>query len=71
MGEHISLTVNGARRKLDVAYFHGCLIVSGLVGLVTQSGTLFWLALVVSFALCCHSGEIRHWSNSGHAGRGQ
>ena len=50
----------GARQKLNVAYFHGCLIVSGLVGLVGQSRTLFWLALIVSFALGCHSGEIRH-----------
>ena len=39
----------GARQKLNAAYFHGCLIVSGLVGLVAQSWTLFWLALVVSF----------------------
>ena len=61
----------GARQKLNVAYFNGCLLVSGLVGLVGQSWTLFWLALIVSFALCCHSGEIRHRSSSGHAGKGR
>jgi hypothetical protein len=59
----------GARQKLNVAYFHGCLIVSGLVGLVGQSWTLFWLALIVSFGLCCHSGEIRHRPDPRRAGR--
>ena len=47
---------------------HVCLIVSGLVG---QSWTLFWLALIVSFALCCHSGEIRHRPDPRRAGRGR
>ena len=37
----------GARQKLNAAYFNGCLIVSGLVGLVAQCWTLFWLALIV------------------------
>ncbi len=59
----------GARQKLNVAYFNGCLIVAGLVGLVAQSWTLFWLALVVSFGLCCHSGEIRQRPGSGQANR--
>ena len=49
-----------ARQKLNVAYFHGCLIVAAMVGLVGQSRALFWLALIVSLGLCCHSGEIRH-----------
>ena len=61
----------GARQKLNAAYFHGCLIVSGLVGLVSQSWTLFGLALIVSLALCCHSGEIRHRPSSGRMGRGR
>ncbi len=60
-----------ARQKLNAAYFNGCLIVSGLVGLVGQSWTLFWLALIVSIALSCHSGEIRHRPSAGHAGRGR
>ena len=59
----------GARQKLNAAYFNGCLIVSGLVGIFAQSWTLFWLALVVSFRLCCHSGEIRHRPDPGRAGR--
>ena len=50
---------------------HGCLIVSGLVGLFGQSWTLFWLALVISFALCCHSGEIRHRPDPRRVGRGR
>ncbi len=61
----------GARQKLNAAYLHGCLIVAGLVGLVGQSWTLFWLALVASFALCCHSGEIRHRPDPRRAGRGR
>ena len=61
----------GAREKLNVAYFHGCLFVSGLVGLVGQSWTLFGLALIVSFALCCHSGDIRHRPAPRRAGRGR
>ena len=50
----------GARQKLNGAYFNGCLIISGLIGLVAESWTLFWTALVVSIALSCHSGGIRH-----------
>ncbi len=61
----------GARQKLNVAYFNGGLIVAALVGLVAQSWTMFWLALIVSFALCCHSGEIRHRPDPGRAGRGR
>jgi hypothetical protein len=55
--------------KLNAAYFHGCLIVAALVGLVAQSWTLSWLALIVTFSLCCYSGEIRRRTSSGHAGR--
>ncbi len=61
----------GARQKLNVAYFHGCLLVSGLVGLVAGSWTMFWLALVVTVVACCHSGEIRHRPDPWHAGRGR
>jgi hypothetical protein len=61
----------GARQKLNAAYFNGCLIVSGLVGLVAQSWTLFGLALIVSFGLCCRSGEIRHRPETWRRGRGR
>jgi hypothetical protein len=61
----------GARQKLNAAYFNGCLIVAALVGLVAQSWTLFGLTLIVTVALCCHSGEIRHRPGSGQAGRGR
>ncbi len=60
-----------ARQKLNVAYFHGCLIASCLVGIVAQSWTLFGLALVVTVGACCHSGEIRHRPDSGRVGRGR
>ena len=58
----------GARQKLNAAYFNGCLIVSGLVGLVGQSWTLLWPVLILSLGLCCHSGEIRHRPDPRRAG---
>ncbi len=61
----------GARQKLNTAYFNGCLIIAALVGLLAQSWTVFWLALIVSLGLCCHSGEIRHRPDPRRAGRGQ
>ena len=61
----------GARQKLNAAYFNGCLIIATLVGLVAQSWTLFGLALIVSFALCCHSDEIRHRPESRLVGKGR
>ena len=61
----------GARQKLNVAYFNGCLVVSALVGLVGQNWALFWLALIVSLALCCHSGEIRHRPDPRRVGNGR
>jgi hypothetical protein len=61
----------GARPTLNVAYLHGGTIVSGLVGLVAGSCMLSGLSLVVSFALCCHSGEIGHRPDFGRAGRGR
>ena len=60
----------GVRQKPNVAYFNGCLLVSGLVGLAAQSWTLFGLAMVVMVVAGCHSGEIRHRPGSG-AGRGR
>ena len=61
----------GARQKLNAAYFNGCLIVAGLVGLVGQSWTLFWLALVVAVAACVHSGGIRHRPEARPSRRGR
>ncbi len=61
----------GARQKLNAAYFNGCLIVAALVGLVGKSWALFWLALIVTVGLSCHSGEIRHRPDPGRVGRGR
>ena len=36
-------------------YTDSCLIVAVVVGLVMQSGTMFWLALVVAVAACVRS----------------
>ena len=61
----------GARQKLNAAYVYGCLIISGFVGLITQSWALFWVALVVTVAICSHSGGIRHRTHARHMRRGR
>ena len=48
-----------ARRKLNRAYFNGSLIIAGLIGIVTTSGTAFVCAAGVLLALNLMSGEIR------------
>jgi hypothetical protein len=35
-----------ARNKLNVAYFNGCLLVAGLLGLALRSLTIFVMALI-------------------------
>ena len=37
----------GARQKLNVAYFHCCLILAAIVGASAESGLVFLLALIV------------------------
>ena len=49
----------GARQKLNTAYFNGALLLSAFVGLATESFALFLIALAVSLAGACHSGDIR------------
>ena len=49
----------GARQKINVAAVNGCLIVAGLLGLVTQSWPAFGAALLVLLALAYHAGDIR------------
>ena len=49
----------GARHKLNVAAVNGCLLLAGLVGLVTQSWWAFGAALLVFVALAYHAGDIR------------
>lgn len=48
-----------ARHKLNQAVVQGTLLVAGLLGLVTQSWTIFAIAAVTLLALSIHSGDIR------------
>jgi hypothetical protein len=61
----------GARQKLSAAFLNGCMLASGLAGLVARSRMPFGLALIVTVALSCHSGEIRHRPGPQHASRGR
>lgn len=49
----------GAKRKLNSAYFHGALGVAALVGAVTGSWSVFWLASAVLVVTSIYSGDIR------------
>ena len=49
----------GARQKLNQAYFNGAAVVAAGIGLLTESWTVFWIALVALLALSLHGGEIR------------
>lgn len=49
----------GARTKLNAAHFNGCLLVSAVVGVVSQSWLAFFLTLAVSVVAGVHSGGIR------------
>jgi hypothetical protein len=48
-----------ARHKLNLAYVNGALVIGGVVGMVTESWTLFWLSLVVVVIIHLGSGAIR------------
>lgn len=49
----------GARQKLNSAALLGNLVFAGLIGLVTQSATVFVVAFVVLIACSVHSGDMR------------
>ena len=48
-----------ARRKLNVAYLNGCLLVALLFGAIAQSWLVFGIALAVTIGCGVHGGEIR------------
>ena len=48
-----------ARHKLNSAYLNGALGVAALIGAVTGSWGVFWLASAVLVASSIHSGDIR------------
>ncbi len=49
----------GARQKLNVAYFNGCLILAAVIGAFTGSGLVFLVALVALVFGGYVSGDIR------------
>jgi hypothetical protein len=48
-----------AKHKLNSAHLMGSIIVSGLIGLVTESFGVFLVALAASLAAAYHAGDIR------------
>lgn len=61
----------GARHKLNQAALNGCLIAGGLVGLLSRSWLVFFIATAVLVGLSLHGGEIRphHSERTGTSGR--
>ena len=48
-----------AKHKLNQAHFLGSLIVAGLIGGVTGSWTVFWIAFTSLVLVGFHAGDIR------------
>jgi len=49
----------GARSKLNGAFLNGSLLLAGLIGGLTESWVVFWLALAGLLMANLTSGEIR------------
>lgn len=49
----------GVRQKLNQGYAQGVLAIAGLLGILSGSGEVFWIAAVIMLALSVHAGEIR------------
>mgnify|MGYP000892153726 CR=1 FL=1 len=49
----------GARNKLNASYFNGALIVASLLGIVTQSWSIFLIAFILILVGSLIAGEIR------------
>jgi hypothetical protein len=49
----------GARQKLNQVYAMGCFVLAGIAGLLTGSGAVFVLVVIILLATCFASGEIR------------
>ena len=48
-----------AKRKLNSANVVGALLIAGLLGGVTGSWSVFWIAAVALFVTAYHAGDIR------------
>jgi hypothetical protein len=49
----------GAKRKLNAAHINGALIGAGLLGAVTRSWDVFWIALVGLLISAVVAGDVR------------
>lgn len=49
----------GARQKLNQAHLNGALVIAAVVGIATQSWTVFWIAALIAAGSSLHSGDIR------------
>ena len=49
----------GARQKLNQAHLNGALVVAAVVGIATQSWTVFWIAALIAAGSSLHAGGIR------------
>lgn len=49
----------GARQKLNQAHLNGALVIAAVVGIATQSWTVFWIAALIAAGSSLHSGGIR------------
>jgi len=49
----------GARQKLNVANFNGCLLLSAIFGAATESWLVFFLVMLVFVGFAYHQRSIR------------
>lgn len=49
----------GARQKLNQAHLNGALVIATVIGVASQSWTVFWIAALIAVGSSLHSGGIR------------
>jgi hypothetical protein len=49
----------GARDKLNQAYINGAMIAGTVLGIVTESWSIFWIAVIYCLASSIYTSEIR------------
>jgi hypothetical protein len=61
----------GARHKLNLAYFHGSLLLAAVAGWLLQSWLMFLVTLVLLVAFNLYANEIRPTRPRRHGGSGR
>jgi len=49
----------GARQKLNQAHLNGALVIAAVIGIATQSWTVFWIAALFVVGSSFYAGGIR------------